>query len=392
MFLIFLILLLTPRASASSGDESWQFRTCVDTCQTIGCPSTIKLLEDDQNRVNDTLATQNLERSDSVDYCSPLCSGGGGNINSPDKQSDAFWLALFSWDCSSDCSYRCMWLLEDQKQAATGAPVEKYFGKWPFIRVFGAQEPASVVFSILNLVANMVCFVKILGYYRKHTTTSTKNSARPSTRSAATLNTAGASSSMNNSTLKIYATLWMIHFAVSSNAWLWSSIFHCRDTRLTERYDYFSAGALVGYNLFLSLTRVAGVGKPTVFAGIGIPIAVMYSIHVHRMLNVLFDYGLHVGLCVAAGAVQTIVWLTWALGTASGRSHPGKVYLLMFMAAVNVAMLLEVLDFPPLWKFIDAHALWHAATAPLVVLWYRFVAADIALVLGNKPIVHKTKS
>jgi len=42
-------------------------------------------------------------------------------------------------------------------------------------------------------------------------------------------------------------------------------------------------------------------------------------------------------------------------------------------------MLLEVLDFPPLAAALDAHALWHAATAPLAALWFAFVAADAAL-------------
>ena len=34
--------------------------------------------------------------------------------------------------------------------------------------------------------------------------------------------------------------LWVAYSLVNINAWLWSSVFHCRDTRLTERLDYFS--------------------------------------------------------------------------------------------------------------------------------------------------------
>lgn len=45
-------------------------------------------------------------------------------------------------------------------------------------------------------------------------------------------------------------------------------------------------------------------------------------------------------------------------------------------ALVNVAMLLEVLDFPPLLGILDAHSLWHAATAPLAYLFYSFVEGD----------------
>ena len=384
LIFLFLSASLPFGAFASSGDESWAFRTCVATCSKTGCAS--------EKEYNGT-TSENLEdqSSDStVDYCSPLCAATRKNSNSVNyRQTEVFWLTASSWDCSSDCTYRCMWFLEDSKQITTATTaavgkVEKYFGKWPFIRIFGAQEPASVVFSILNLVANMVCSFRIIEMVQKYR--KMNNNSR-STRST-------SSSTPTTSSLYIYTIFWIIHFALSSNAWLMSSIFHCRDTRLTERLDYFSAGALVAFNLFLSVTRVFGVTTAKIFASIGIPIAVMYVVHVWRMLNVLFDYGLHVGLCVAAGAVQTAVWLVWALGSKSGRSHPGRTYLLAFMVCLNVAMLLEILDFPPLWKILDAHALWHAATAPLTMLWYRFVAADVALILGLKSssrVASKTK-
>lgn len=35
--------------------------------------------------------------------------------------------------------------------------------------------------------------------------------------------------------------------------------------------------------------------------------------------------------------------------------------------------LLELLDFPPLFWVLDAHALWHISTVPLNVLFYRWV-------------------
>ena len=44
---------------------------------------------------------------------------------------------------------------------------------------------------------------------------------------------------------------------------------------------------------------------------------------------------------------------------------------------VNSLMLLEVLDFPPLLGVLDAHALWHAATAPLAYLFYGFIQGDV---------------
>jgi len=31
-----------------------------------------------------------------------------------------------------------------------GEPVQQYYGKWPFWRLLGMQEPASLLFSTLN--------------------------------------------------------------------------------------------------------------------------------------------------------------------------------------------------------------------------------------------------
>ena len=39
-------------------------------------------------------------------------------------------------------------------------------------------------------------------------------------------------------------------------------------------------------------------------------------------------------------------------------------------------VLTQVLDFPPLWGLVDAHACWHAATVPMVPLLHRFIQGD----------------
>ncbi len=43
---------------------------------------------------------------------------------------------------------------------------------------------------------------------------------------------------------------------------------------------------------------------------------------------------------------------------------------------LNVTVLLELLDFPPLLWTFDSHALWHASTAPVHFLWYSFLIED----------------
>lgn len=373
---IFIFLCMLTRAMASSGDESRSFQTCVGTCTRTGCATTDSaILGSQTGDDSDGLSPQiRCPPNATVPCCSPLC------LDVNQRHSPSFvGLTLMHWDCRSDCLYRCMWLLEDSKHLINGRSgamsgstprkVEKYFGKWPFIRLFGAQEPASVAFSLLNLSANAVSLVLCMRHIYSILKATSRISSSPH------------GYAVNDT--KMVAWLWPAHFLVSCNAWAWSAVFHCRDTRFTERLDYFSAGALVAFNLFITLVRVSGLRSAFGMVAMGVPLFVVYLRHILYMHHVLFDYGYHVALCVGAGALQTLAWGAWALGSRRGKSHPGRAALLTFMALVNVAMLLEVLDFPP-WKHaIDAHAVWHAATAPLTLLWYKFVRTDLVVLLQH---------
>ena len=52
------------------------------------------------------------------------------------------------------------------------------------------------------------------------------------------------------------------------------------------------------------------------------------------MLHVLFDYGLNVKLCVAAGAVQTVTWAAWVVR----RLHPGRGRMLLFLVRMRLSI------------------------------------------------------
>lgn len=43
----------------------------------------------------------------------------------------------------------------------------------------------------------------------------------------------------------------------------------------------------------------------------------------------------------------------------------------MVVLLLQAGALLELLDFPPLFWVLDAHALWHISTVPLNILFYR---------------------
>ncbi len=74
-------------------------------------------------------------------------------------------------------------------------PVEQYYGKWPFWRFAGMQEPASVLFSIFNFAAHAYGARKIQERVSR------------------------------DHPMKSY---YLMFAFVSMNAWVWSSVFHTR--------------------------------------------------------------------------------------------------------------------------------------------------------------------
>lgn len=141
--------LLPTLALASMGDRSSVYRSCVSFCEQNTCTK-----------------------------------GWEGTLA----------LRLTRWTCTDDCKYNCMHLITDDA-ISKGAIIHQYHGKWPFWRWAGMQEPASVVFSMMNLLAHL----RGAGLVKRKIP---------------------VDHPMRN---------YYIGFAlVSVNAWCWSSVFHTR--------------------------------------------------------------------------------------------------------------------------------------------------------------------
>ncbi|KAI9879387.1 MAG: hypothetical protein M1830_008685 [Pleopsidium flavum] len=89
-------------------------------------------------------------------------------------------------------------------------PIVQYHGKWPFYRFFGIQEPFSVLFSLFNFLAHQHGLRKI------------------------------RESIPRDYSLRRYYIL-LGYFGMAS--WVFSMMFHTRDFGVTEKADYFAAGA-----------------------------------------------------------------------------------------------------------------------------------------------------
>lgn len=97
-----------------------------------------------------------------------------------------------------------------------------YF-QWPFIKFLGLQEPASVIFSICNLLTHIYLLKKF------------RAEVRPDS--------------------PCYK-LWHILTIASINGWIWSTIFHARDFPITEFLDYTSAYLIVITALYCFSIRI----------------------------------------------------------------------------------------------------------------------------------------
>ncbi len=141
----------------------------------------------------------------------------------------------------------------------------QFHGKWPFTRVLGMQEPASVLFSAGNFLAH---------YDGLH------NKIRVGIPASYPLR-------------PYYVALAYVSMA----AWVFSSVFHTRDFALTEQLDYFGAGASVLYGLYYTVVRLFRLDRRTperralrrAWTGI---CAAMYLMHVAYLK--LWAWGLHV--------------------------------------------------------------------------------------------------
>ncbi|CAE6474841.1 unnamed protein product [Rhizoctonia solani] len=299
------------------------------------------------------------------------CTGPHGTSRSSDLP---LVLRLTRWTCEGDCKYQCMHILTDialeeqsnPRQHGSFSRIHQYYGKWPFWRFAGMQEPASVLFSVLNLAVHAAGMRKILKEVPKHFH---------------------------------MRTLYLVWSGLAVNAWVWSSVFHTRDTPITEMLDYFSAGLVILYSLFFTVVRLFHLRPPTpnspsspAYTLWALLCGLLYLGHISYLtLLPRFDYAYNMAANLIVGLIHNALWLLYPWG--SIRLFPGqdKHYRpsfssrpAMFVLLTTLATSLELFDFPPWGRIIDAHALWHLATVPITPLWYDFLVKD-ALDSGWRP-------
>lgn len=265
---------------------------------------------------------------------------GNGGYDFVDKSAATWELLLFGWSCDDDCRYHCATENRELRVKNGEQPVQ-YHGKWGFDRVFGIQELFSSLFSVLNAVPHIL-HLQQLNEYRKKTE---------------------------------FGGHWLSFAVVGVNTWFWSALFHARDTPFTEKMDYFSALFLIVWGLWVAIVRTLHLHRrkhlqALILAGI----MLFYLGHISYLTFVRFDYGYNILINTVMALLGSVFWLFWLW-----RNRTRKYIHLLFWAIVGVypMTLLELLDFPPFFNLLDAHALWHFSTIPFSFVMYAGVIADL---------------
>ncbi|KLO14887.1 Per1-like protein [Schizopora paradoxa] len=331
-------LVLAPPALASSGDRLPEYQTCLSYCLSSSCSTPNAL---------------------------PLT------------------LRLTQWTCLDNCKYSCTHsvtdlLLARAQSEGKDPKVHQFHGKWPFWRLAGMQEPASVLFSLGNLWMHLRGFKALRRRVPR---------AHP---------------------LRSMLLTWSV---LSMNAWVWSSVFHTRDTPTTEKLDYFSAALAIMSALHFTVARFFFLSPSSSlrFRVWTTLCALTYLAHISYLtLLPRFDYAYNMAFNVALGVSHNILWLIYALparltlfrrfpspfdpesdskspldGNNNRTRYRARNYRPAFasraalcVGLTTAAMALELLDFPAIGRVLDAHALWHAATIPIAGMWYTFILRD----------------
>ncbi|CAG8498892.1 20321_t:CDS:1 [Gigaspora rosea] len=251
-----------------------------------------------------------------------------------------FILQFFLWSCEDNCKYYCMHQITD-KAILESQQILQYYGKWPFHRFLGIQEPASVLFSIFNGYIHyryLPYLYQIQDFYYMK---------------------------------KFY----IVSAYVAMNSWFWSAIYHSRDFPITEELDYFSAGLTILYSLFYTVLRVFQIRNKQQTLLWALICISGFLAHCSYLHFIKFDYGYNMTASIIIGMSNNLIWVGWSI--VHWHKRPDDAWKpITLVLLILLAMSLEIFDFPPWWGIFDAHSLWHASTIFLASFWYDFLIED----------------
>lgn len=274
-----------------------------------------------------------------------------------DTNTSRFGAGFPYWDCKNDCSYDCIQEITAHRFSEGYGPL-KYFGHWPFLRVFGLEEAASMVFSVLNAVPYFISLFRALH--------------------------------LNADVMKNhYMGYWLYaYYLIAIETWLASAFYHSRKTELASLVDFASALFFLSYSLWLAIRRIWGPQASSTKVTLAFSLFILlFAYRLSGMYSGDVSFDNHMWVSISVAVFNVLTWLSWLIfSTETIRGNGLYRYLcLVSQLWFSLAALLELFDFPAIWGLFDAHSLWHAATIPLGFIWAYFWEADMeAAILNDK--------
>jgi len=393
MKLHYLLLLAVPIA-ASEGDRLPGFQDCLLQCE--------KLMDCNHAAILEHIEAQQQQAEEDIEpVAQPMKPPHKRDVNSINEREELpqyllkdfkgnyrlSWITrtVFQWDCMLDCDYKCQQFVTNQRELS-GLPMVQFYGKWPFTRILGMTEVMLTLFSIGNYYTNFNSLTKILTQYNKNYKS-------------------------GNDAFIMYKQY--IYLIVGSLAgWAFSTLFHMRDTSLTETLDYFGAAMIMLLNfnaISVRFFRLFTSTKRKQRLVLQSSLAVIFVFHCIKLHN-KWDYQYNTYFNLFFGVMAMVLWIAHAMRVRSIYSKDFRMYnnsmqLLPFetklLSKLNylslsetkfipilpvllnlwllIGMSFELLDFSPWLRLLDAHAIWHLFTIIPPIFWYDWNIWDIEL-------------
>ena len=319
---------------------------------------------------------------------------------------------VFGWSCDANCNYYCQQVITNERERLN-LPMVQFYGKWPFRTVVGVQEFWSSLFSLGNLYANYGSYKVIYREFKRIKQSGGLEYGK------------GGLVDLECEVLYLQS---LVLIGVSCMGWFCSCIFHFRDTGFTEVLDYFGAFAIMLCNLNLIVVRYFKLYKVRYRWRLKVwqlSLAGIYGYHMIRLF-IDWDYSYNMNINVVAGLSAMALWFCHSFKV-------GKVYhknanlinntisLLPFEANIlqklhlqgnyyygvtkakklrlttgNLSrfipyipvlnngillcgLYLELNDFAPWQRLVDAHCLWHLITILPSHIWFDWNVWDIEM-------------
>ena len=235
-----------------------------------------------------------------------------------------------------------------------GPPAEASINPNPKLRVkriWGIEEPASVMFSAIGFIASVTALI----YFTRLVLKNKKPWAAYG-----------------------YKACFYIPSMDILTVNLTSICFHTKETWLNEKLDYAAAILIPFLILPSGLIRafeITSVSKQALVFGTSL---LGFAWHEYYMLAVLFDYGRNMRLGVALTVLMAVVWFAWSAVQVYNKKNMHSKWMLYSILAIFALSPFEINDFIPVWHFFDAHSLWHASINIISFCFWMFSIRDFS--------------